>query len=208
MVFCGAGGHLSSVLSSAKILNKFEIVGYCDINDKNRSDLTYLGNDECLLDLKNKGIENAFVSIGSVGDSSIRENVYAKINSLGFISPSIIDKSAIVDTTNIGKNVFIGKSAVVNANAQIGNMAIINTGSIIEHDTKIGDFVHIAPNSTICGGAVVGSFSHIGAGSTIIQNITIGKNCIIGAGSVVVKDIPDNSVAYGNPCRVVRKNEK
>jgi len=45
----------------------------------------------------------------------------------------------------------------------------------------------------------------IGMGSTIIHNKNIGENCIIGAGSVVVKDIPSNSVAYGNPCKVHRK---
>lgn len=33
----------------------------------------------------------------------------------------------------------------------------------------------------------------------------IGDNCVIGAGSVIIKDIPENSVAYGNPCRVARQ---
>ena len=36
--------------------------------------------------------------------------------------------------------------------------------------------------------------------------MTIGDNVVIGAGSVVTKDIPSNSVALGNPCRVVREN--
>jgi Acetyltransferase (isoleucine patch superfamily) len=44
----------------------------------------------------------------------------------------------------------------------------------------------------------------IGAGSTICPGVTIGKNSVIGAGSVVTKDIPANSVAVGNPCRVLR----
>jgi maltose O-acetyltransferase len=38
--------------------------------------------------------------------------------------------------------------------------------------------------------------------------VTIGDNVIIGAGSVVTKSIPDNVVAYGNPCKVIRKNEE
>ena len=46
----------------------------------------------------------------------------------------------------------------------------------------------------------------MGVGSCVIQGINIGKNCFIGAGSVVVSDIPDNVVAYGNPCKVVRGN--
>ena len=42
------------------------------------------------------------------------------------------------------------------------------------------------------------------AGVTILPGVTIGSNVVIGAGSVVVKDIPDNGVALGNPCKVVR----
>lgn len=44
----------------------------------------------------------------------------------------------------------------------------------------------------------------IGAGTTICPGVTIGENSVIGAGSVVTKDIPANSVAVGNPCKVLR----
>ncbi len=44
----------------------------------------------------------------------------------------------------------------------------------------------------------------IGAGSIILPGVTIGNNVIIGAGSVVTHDIPNNSVAVGNPCRVIK----
>ena len=45
-----------------------------------------------------------------------------------------------------------------------------------------------------------------GGGAIILPGVTIGDNVVIGAGSVVTKDIPSDSVACGNPCRVVRKN--
>lgn len=45
----------------------------------------------------------------------------------------------------------------------------------------------------------------IGANVTICPGVTIGENSVIGAGSVVVHDIPANSIAVGNPCRVVRQ---
>ena len=45
----------------------------------------------------------------------------------------------------------------------------------------------------------------IGAGVMICPGVTIGKNSVIGAGSVVVKDIPEDSIAVGNPCRVIGK---
>ena len=51
----------------------------------------------------------------------------------------------------------------------------------------------------------IGSNVWIGGSVTILSGVTIGDNCTIGAGSVVVKDIPANSVALGNPCKVIKK---
>lgn len=51
----------------------------------------------------------------------------------------------------------------------------------------------------------IGENTWIAAGVTIVPGVHIGKNVVIGAGSVVTKDIPDNVVAVGNPCRVLRE---
>lgn len=51
---------------------------------------------------------------------------------------------------------------------------------------------------------VIGDNVTLGVNVTIIGDVTIGNNVTIGAGSVVVKDIPDNCVAVGNPCRVIK----
>ena len=50
----------------------------------------------------------------------------------------------------------------------------------------------------------IGRNCWLGAGVTVMPGVTIGDNVVIGAGSVVTKDIPDNVVAVGNPCRVLR----
>ena len=51
----------------------------------------------------------------------------------------------------------------------------------------------------------VGNNAWIGGGVRVVPGVSIGDNSVIGAGSVVVKDIPANSVAAGNPCRVIRQ---
>ena len=50
----------------------------------------------------------------------------------------------------------------------------------------------------------IGNDCWLGANVVVCPGVTIGDNCVIGAGSVVTKDIPDNSIAVGNPCRVLR----
>ncbi|MEG2632990.1 MAG: DapH/DapD/GlmU-related protein, partial [Oscillospiraceae bacterium] len=52
----------------------------------------------------------------------------------------------------------------------------------------------------------IGNNVWIGGGAIILPGVTIGDNAVIGAGSVVTKDIPSNTVAVGNPCRVLRQN--
>lgn len=50
----------------------------------------------------------------------------------------------------------------------------------------------------------VGSNVWIGGGTIVVPGVTIGNNVVIGAGSVVTKDVPDNVVAFGNPCKIHR----
>ncbi len=54
---------------------------------------------------------------------------------------------------------------------------------------------------------IIGNNVWIGGGAIIMPGVTIGNSIVIGAGSVVTKDIPDNVIAYGNPCKVVRENK-
>lgn len=51
----------------------------------------------------------------------------------------------------------------------------------------------------------IGNDCWLGANVVVCSGVTIGDNCVIGAGSVVVRDIPSNSFAAGNPCRVIRE---
>ena len=53
----------------------------------------------------------------------------------------------------------------------------------------------------------IGNNVWIGANSTVLPEISIGNNVIIGANSLVNKDIPSNSIAVGNPCKVVKQKE-
>ena len=98
------------------------------------------------------------------------------------------------------------------------NLTVVDDGHIY-----VGDRVMFGPNVTIATAnhpinaelraralqynkdVHIGENSWIGAGVIIVPGITIGRNTVIGAGSVVTKNIPDNVVAAGNPCRVLRE---
>ncbi|GFN32764.1 DapH/DapD/GlmU-related protein [Paenibacillus xylaniclasticus] len=75
---------------------------------------------------------------------------------------------------------------------------------ILAHDTSTK--FHL--NYTKIGLVEIGNNVFIGAGAIVLPNVTIGSNVIIGAGSVVTRDIPDNSVAAGNPARVIGRTDE
>lgn len=107
---------------------------------------------------------------------------------------------------------------------EIGDKFYANRGLVILDEAKVcfGDNVFIGPK---CGfytaghpvdakrrnkgleyayPITVGDNVWFGANVSVMPGITIGNNAVIGAGSVVVKDIPENVIAAGNPCKVIR----
>lgn len=120
-----------------------------------------------------------------------------------------------------GKHIFVGNQVVINMNCtfvdnniiEIGNNVLIASNVQVytaTHSTKVHERIMndeeiktgicktYALPIKICDGA------WIGGGSIVLPGVTIGKNSVIGAGSVVTRSIPDNCVAVGNPCRVIK----
>ncbi|HEX8547436.1 MAG TPA: acetyltransferase [Cytophagaceae bacterium] len=140
----------------------------------------------------------------AIGDNMTRKLIAEQLyHSFG----SAIHPSSIVSpSATIGEGSMILHNVVVQADASIGKHTIINTSSVVEHDCIVGDYCHIAPKGTLCGNVSIGEGSLLGAGAIVLPGISIGKWCVVGAGSVVTKNIPDFSIALGNPALIVRKN--
>jgi sugar O-acyltransferase (sialic acid O-acetyltransferase NeuD family) len=144
---------------------------------------------------------------------SIANNFKKKIKlikELGLTTDKFInlihDGLDISKMSTIGAGVLINSKVSIAAHTKIGNFASINRHVSIGHHTTISDYCSINPGTNIAGNVTIGEGTTIGMGVNIIDGIKIGKNTIIGAGSVVTKDIPDNVVAYGSPCKIIRDN--
>ncbi len=206
LLLVGGGGHCHSIIDSLLLLKAYDEIGIIDSTEEEYLGISFLGTDDDIPRLKREGWNEAFISVGSIGNTATRRRLYEMIIEFGLAIPTIIDPtSTIAKGSNIAKGTFIGKNVVVNSGTRIGEGCIINTGAIIEHDCMINDFSHISPGVVLCGQVMIGKDSHIGAGTVVRQQITVGDNVLIGAGSVVVKNIKDNVKAFGNPCRVRRK---
>lgn len=106
----------------------------------------------------------------------VGDNFYANYN---FI---VLDVAPVT----IGNNVFIAP-----------NVAIYTAGHPIHYKARNSMYEYGIPIE-------IGDNCWIGGNTVICPGVKIGSGSVIGAGSVVVKDVPDNVVAAGNPCRVIR----
>jgi len=210
IILIGGGGHCKVVIDAILLKKEFEIVGIIDLKEKVGKKvlgIPIIGVDNDLEKYFQMKIKACFITVGTIGDASLRIKLFNKARKIGFRFFNVIHPNSTVSKfARLGEGNYIAALAVINAGTIVGDNCIINTGAVIEHDCFIDDFVHIAPGAMVSGGTTIGKCTHIGVGSSVVQSVKIGRNSIIGAGSVVVDNIPDHVVAYGNPCRVVSQN--
>ena len=127
----------------------------------------------------------------------------------------------IGENTKIGTFVEIKKEVKIGKNCKIEPFAFIPEGVTLEDGVFIGPHVCFTndklPRATNLDGSLkaeddwevtntlVKKRAAIGANATIMCGITIGENAMIGAGSVVTIDVPKNSIAVGNPAKIIGK---
>lgn len=114
-----------------------------------------------------------------------------------------------------GYNIRLGRNVYANYNLTILDCAPVTIGDNVFMApnvllTTAGHPVEVAPRIAgweFARPITIGDNVWLGAGVLVMPGVTIGAGTTIGAGSVVTRDIPANSVAVGNPCRVIRQLE-
>lgn len=207
----GASGQAAVVTELVEKLRKYWIVAYVKSTvDKNEE---YLGRPIISEKSLKKWVECSKIDcvVIAIGDNYARLVVSKRLSkNIPEISyETIIDPSAqISDRSTIGNGSVILNNSIIGPMCKIGVHCLINKFSSIDHDSIMEDFSSCAPG-VICGGNLkIGKASAVCIGCTISNKVSIGKYSIVGAGSLVLKDLPENTVAYGRPCKNMRKRKK
>ncbi len=129
----------------------------------------------------------------------------ATTNLIGINRPCIISTNAPQAEVIIGNNcgfsgTVIGSFARIELrdNVRCGANTLITDSDWHTDDPRTG------PNKPV----LIEENVWLGEGVKVLKGVTIGKNSMIGAGSVVVKNIPENIVAAGNPCKMIKSISK
>lgn len=165
--------------------------------------------DEALM---KKGIEakrrtaafNALDPADAAGQSKLLSEIFGKIGEGGTVfAPLHVD---------YGKNTEIGARFFANYNFVVLDVAKVTIGDDVFFGPNVslitaGHPIHPTPRNARWEygiGISIGNSVWLGANVVVNPGVTIGSNTVIGSGSVVTRDIPENVVAAGNPCRVLR----
>jgi maltose O-acetyltransferase len=118
--------------------------------------------------------------------------------------------------TTVGKRCFFNFNITVQDGAEVTIGDDCNFGPNVTIVTPVHPMLPDERKEILCADGVkrrlcyakpvhIGNDCWFGANVVVCPGVTVGDNCVIGAGSVVVKDIPSNTFAAGNPCRVIRE---
>ncbi len=182
-----------------------------DIREKQHGGMLYLPGDESLqreqlrcLDLLHEFNQIRPSDLGK--KNAMLKEMFAEIGENCYIETPFYANWG-------GHHVHFGKNIYTNF-----NLVLVDDSHIY-----VGDYCQIGPNVVLAGTGHpicpelrergyqytapvrIGRNCWLGANVVVVPGVTIGDNVVVGAGSVVTHDLPDNVIAVGNPCKILRE---
>jgi sugar O-acyltransferase (sialic acid O-acetyltransferase NeuD family) len=201
IVIQGAGRFASVIIDAIRMQGEFYPVGIIDDTKPVGFDVDgvkVIGGEAILSDIKSKGINNAVIGFGAIGEQFKRQEAYEKYVELGFNMPNIIHpKASLSRGVELGDGNIILSQVDIGAQVTIGNNCLLNVNSLVSHHCILSDNVQLSPGAILAGSVNVGAHVVMGMGSTTTFGISIGSGVIVNNGAAVFKSVSDNQIIKG-----------
>ncbi|GAB2989286.1 acetyltransferase [Cyclobacterium sediminis] len=206
-IIVGAGTY--GQVYSKYLSEEYEILGFVDDNPElfNHivNDYRVLGAVDVLFEQNRFNIETISIFV-PIGDNSVRKEVLEKARAFGYLTPSFIHESVIIDSSvQIEDPVYILPGTTIMPYTKISRDVMVSMSVNIAHHVLIKEGCFFSLGSNVGASIVIEELAYIGMAATLMTGVKrLGANCLIGAGSVVIRDVPDNVIVAGVPAKFLK----
>jgi sugar O-acyltransferase (sialic acid O-acetyltransferase NeuD family) len=145
------------------------------------------------------------VFVVATGEPAIKARLVTKIEEAGGVMLTVIHPTCYVaSSARIGRGSLLCPFAFVGPFAELAPHVTMNVHSGCGHNTRLGSFTVLSPYASLSGAAALGEQVFMGTHSYVAPNKTVGARSKISAGAFALEDVPENSLAVGNPARVLK----
>jgi len=211
VLMIGAGGHARAVFDVIKSENRYRMVGLIDSFQKPGTicfGCTVLGEEADIPRICSE-LNVAHVVI-AIGDNFQRQAMANRIKQVLPIIKliSTVHPSAVISSdVKIGDGTVIMPGVTIISGSSIAEGCVLNTASSLDHDGRMDSWSSLGPGVITGGYLRLGERASICLGSVVKDRISIGRDTVVGMGAVVTRNMPDNVLAYGAPCRIIRSRK-
>jgi sugar O-acyltransferase (sialic acid O-acetyltransferase NeuD family) len=136
----------------------------------------------------------------AVGNPQSRRALVERLRNSGARFVSIVHPLAYVaPTASLGEGCILAPFAFVGPDSDVGAFSVLNTYASCGHDAKTGAYSVLSPYAVLNGNVELGDEVFLGTHATVIPGKKVGARSKLAAGCVVFKDVPERSLATGNP---------
>jgi sugar O-acyltransferase (sialic acid O-acetyltransferase NeuD family) len=155
------------------------------------------------------GEADMFVALSYSGMNRLRAEKFQQARAAGYrLATYICSKSACWPDLRVGENCLVLENQTLQPTVRLGNNVFLWSGNHIGHGTEIEDHVYLASHVVVSGHCRIGTRSFLGVNATLRDFVRIGADCFIAMDASVTQDMPDGSVALGQPATIYGAEEK
>ena len=116
-------------------------------------------------------------------------------------------RAKVYSSATVGHGSIIHCGAVIGNGARLGNWVTVHWNAVVGADNRIGDGALLTSNVTTNSGVKIGPYGFIGSASAVAEGVTVGPGAMVGMGSLVLRDVPAGVFQFGNPPRVLSRED-